>query len=76
MIADFQIANLPKIQFGWGIRDQFAQAIAEQGFQSIVLISGQFLARPGGFSAALITQLQQANIRVLSLIHISEPTRQ
>ena len=74
MIANFQIANLPKIQFGWGIRDQFAQAIAEQGFQSIVLISGQFLARPGGFSAALITQLQQANIRVNVFVVSGEPS--
>ncbi|MDG4813216.1 iron-containing alcohol dehydrogenase [Hydrogenovibrio sp. 3SP14C1] len=74
MIADFQIANLPKIQFGWGIRDQFAQAIAEQGYQSVVLISGQFLTRPGGFSAELITQLQQKNIRVNVFVVSGEPS--
>lgn len=74
MIANFQIANLPKIQFGWGIRDQFAQAITEQGFQSIVLISGQFLARPGGFSTELITQLQQAGIRVNVFVVSGEPS--
>lgn len=74
MIANFQIANLPKIQFGWGIRDQFAQAVAEQGFQSVVLISGQFLARPGGFSSELITQLQQANIRVNVFVVSGEPS--
>lgn len=74
MIANFQIANLPKIQFGWGIRDQFAPAIAEQGFQSVVLVSGQFLARPGGFSSELITQLQQAGIRVNVFVVSGEPS--
>ncbi|QBZ82198.1 Long-chain-alcohol dehydrogenase 1 [Hydrogenovibrio crunogenus] len=74
MIANFQIANLPKIQFGWGIRDQFAPAIAEQGFQSVVLISGQFLARPGGFSSELITQLQQTGIRVNVFVVSGEPS--
>lgn len=74
MIANFQMANLPKIQFGWGIRDQFAHALTEQGYQSVVLISGQFLARPGGFSSELITQLQQAGIRVNVFVVSGEPS--
>ena len=74
MIADFQIANLPKIQFGWGIRDQFAQTLSDQGYQSVVLISGQFLTRPGGFSAELIDELQQKNIRVNIFVVSGEPS--
>ncbi len=74
MIADFQIANLPKIRFGWSLRDQFAAAIAEQGFQSVVLISGRFLARPGEYADDLIQQLQAENIRVSAFTVSGEPS--
>ncbi|KUJ74401.1 alcohol dehydrogenase [Thiomicrospira sp. XS5] len=74
MIADFQIANLPKIRFGWGLRDQFAAAIAEQGFQSVVLISGRFLTRPGEYADDLIRQLQAENIRVSAFTVSGEPS--
>ncbi len=74
MIADFQIANLPKIRFGWGLRDQFAAAIAEQGFQSVVLISGRFLTRPGEYANDLIRQLQAENIRVSAFTVSGEPS--
>lgn len=74
MLNAFQIAQLPKIQFGWGIRDQFANAIAKHNFRSVVLISGRFLTRPGGFSANFIEQLQSQNIRVNVFVVSGEPS--
>lgn len=74
MIQPFQIANLPKIQFGWGIRHQFAEQFTKRGYASIVLISSRYLAQPGQFSATLIDQLQQQGLRVSVFTVSGEPS--
>lgn len=74
MIADFSIAQQPKMQFGWGIKDQFSECLAQQGYQSIVLISAHFLTRPGNFSATFIEQCQSLGVRVNVFRVSGEPT--
>jgi len=73
-IQPFQIANLPKIQFGWGIRNQFSEYFVNLNLHSVVLISAKFLTRPGRFSAQLIEQLQTAGIRVNVFVVSGEPS--
>lgn len=74
MIADFSIAPQPKMRFGWGIKDQFAEHLAQQGYHSIVLISAGFLTRPGTFCANLIDQLHSQGLRVNVFSVSGEPS--
>lgn len=74
MISPFQIANLPKIQYGWGIRNQFAEYFSTLGYQSVVLISAKFLTQPDQYTSQLINQLQQAGLRVNVYIVSGEPS--
>lgn len=74
MISPFQIAQQPSLQFGWGIRNDFAPHLLKKGVRSAVLISGRFLTRPGEYGDQLIQQLQAADVR-LSIFTVSgEPS--
>ncbi len=70
----FEIATTPNTHFGWGIRQQFAQHIIKQGYASVVLISSRFLMQPQQYSAQLIAELNQADIRVNIFTVSGEPS--
>lgn len=74
MIQPFQIASLPKIQFGWGIRHQFTEHFKTLEYRSVVLISAKFLTRPERFATELATSLQQHGLRVSVFTVSGEPS--
>lgn len=74
MIQPFQIANQPQLHFGWGIRHQFEAELIAQKHAHLVIISSQFLTRPGNFSANLVEKLQQNGTRVQLFSVSGEPS--
>lgn len=74
MLNHFQIAKLPETHFGWGIRNEFTDYLIKQKHDFLVLISSQFLARPGNFSANLVEKLQQNGTRVQLFTVSGEPS--
>lgn len=73
-IAPFSIANQPTLHFGWDCLSALVDAVHQKNWPSILIISSQFLARPGQFSANLIAQLQQADLRVTVFKVSGEPS--
>ncbi|MBN2866071.1 MAG: iron-containing alcohol dehydrogenase [Thiotrichales bacterium] len=74
MIANFSLAPQPQIHFGWGIRTQFTDWLLSQNFSHLVLISSQFLTRPGYFSADLLEKCHQNGIRITLYAVSGEPS--
>ncbi len=72
-IAQFTLANQPKIHFQWDCLSALTESILQKQWRSVVVISSQFLARPGQFSANFIADLQQADCRVTVFSLSGEP---
>lgn len=60
-IAAFQFAPMPHIHFGWGLRKQLINHLQQQYQGRIVLITGNFLARPGEFGFEVRSSLLETN---------------
>jgi len=70
----FQIAKQPQLHFGWGIRHQFKQDLLQSQYAHVVLISSQFLARPGQFCTEIVNELQNNGTRVQHFSVSGEPS--
>lgn len=73
-MTSFQIAKQPELHFGWGIRHTFSQQLIQTKYQHIILISSQFMARPGQFCAELLKNLQENGTRVQLFTVSGEPS--
>ncbi|PLA73548.1 alcohol dehydrogenase [Hydrogenovibrio sp. SC-1] len=73
-IASFTLANQPKIHFQWDCLSALTESIGQKQWHSVVVISSQFLARPGQFSDQFIAGLQQADCRVTVFTITGEPS--
>ncbi|NCN42843.1 MAG: alcohol dehydrogenase [Piscirickettsiaceae bacterium CG_4_9_14_3_um_filter_43_564] len=73
-IPQFTLTNQPKIHFQWDCLSALTESILQKQWRSMVLISSQFLARPGQFSANFIAHLQQADCRVTVFTVSGEPS--
>lgn len=74
ILDNFTLANQPQIHFQWDCLTDLVHSIQQQNWRSIVVVSSQFLARPGQFSADFIAQLQNADRRVTVYTVSGEPS--
>lgn len=56
-IANFEIAPMPHLHFGWGIRHEFSQSLPRRNLKKVVLISGNSIAQTGHYGHELKKQL-------------------
>ncbi len=73
-IAAFQFAPMPHIHFGWGIRHQLISHLQTQYQGRIVLITGQYLSRPGEFGQTLRDELLKTNRHIDHFTVSGEPS--
>jgi alcohol dehydrogenase class IV len=73
-MTSFQIAKQPELHFGWGIRHTFSQHLIQAQYRHVVLISSQFIARPGQFCTVLLKTLQDNGTRVQLFTVSGEPS--
>jgi alcohol dehydrogenase len=74
MIPNFQIAQLPALHFGQGVRDQLAGLPQQHNWQRILILSSVFLTRPGEFGQTLSQQWQEQGLAVTLTAVSGEPS--
>ncbi|MDG6774466.1 iron-containing alcohol dehydrogenase [Thiomicrorhabdus sp. ZW0627] len=73
-IPPFQFAPMPHIHFGWGIRHQLIEHLKENYRGRVVLITGNFLSRPGEFGQIVRDTLMENNRLVDHFTVSGEPS--
>ncbi|WP_373020025.1 iron-containing alcohol dehydrogenase [Thiomicrorhabdus sp.] len=73
-IAPFQFAPMPHIHFGWGIRHQLIEHLKTNYPGRVVLITGNFLSRPGEFGQIVRDTLMENNRLVDHFTVSGEPS--
>jgi len=73
-IQPFQFAPMPHIHFGWGVRHDLLEDLANKYNDHIVLITGQTIANAGNFGDELLHFLQKHNADVKHFVISGEPS--
>jgi len=74
MIANFQIAPVPEIHFGWNIKQQFLEHLIKQNHQHLILVLSRFQSAPGQFGNELLAALHESGTRTQIFTVSGEPS--